>query len=106
MDRKPSFNVLYSQANSVEGSTSVVVIDISGLFVMEMFSNENETLTLKRKQTDGIVFIAEHNISCSSFRFSFRLNFTLVVGAFSEKIAFLATRRHLSWCSESCSFHY
>ena len=38
--------------DSGESSTSVLVIDISSLFVMEMFSNENETLTLKRK-TDG-----------------------------------------------------
>ena len=43
--------------DSGEGSTSVLVIDISSLFVMETFSNENETLTLQRKQTDGIVFV-------------------------------------------------
>ena len=44
--------------DSGEGSTSAVVIDISLLFVMEMFTNKNETLTLKRKQTNGIVFVA------------------------------------------------
>ena len=43
--------------DSREGSTYVPVIDISSLFVIEMFSNENETLTLKRKQTDGIGFL-------------------------------------------------
>ena len=46
--------------HSGEGSTSVLVIDIS---VMEMFSNEDETLTLKRKQTDGIVFFCGNTAS-------------------------------------------
>ena len=85
--------------DSGESSTSVLVIDISVLFVMEMFSNENETLTLKRKQTDGIVFVAgiQHQLFVILVFFkaeSYSSNWCV-----NEKIAFLVTKWHFSWCS-------
>ena len=87
--------------DSREGSTFVLVIDISSLFVMEMFSNENETLTLKHKQTDGIVFVTgiQHQLFVILVFVKAELNLTLAIGVLTKKIAFPVTKWHFSWCS-------
>ena len=86
--------------DSGEGSTSVLVIDISVLFVMEMFSNENETLTLKRKQTDENVFVAGIQYQLFVILVFFKVESYSSNWCVNEKIAFLVTKRHFSWCSK------